>query len=611
MRMNRYIIVVLLILPIIAGADRRLVLLTEDFGGTGDPFPPTGWIVDSQGPGGDWAQAGNPIDAHARARETSTLDQDERLISPAIDCSGYSSGLKLKWWNFYQVYFPSAADTDTGFVEVSTDNGMTWTTLKFYTANNFAHNPDSADVPQAANQSQVKFRWRYDAPYNVYRKYWEVDDILFEAGIGHDVGVDSMMGPSTGDNLIGGGQVKVYARVRNFTTNDETNVPVSCFSVPAGYSSSTTVSDLPAGETALVSFPDLWTVPTSGSYELTAQTTLGTDGDPSNNSSSAGNLTPVSLTVSESVLLSWQATDERDAYISALTAIGIGYDSWDRGTNGNLYGLDAWSAVVFSEAPGLAPAYQEAVALMRFLDAGDGSQAKAHLLITGDNIGRYYDQGVLSVEFFEEYLHAWCDGSEVSSGSTRTFSAAPCTYIGGSVDTDTLSVDQSSSTRRADKIGADAFAETLYAWQWTPPEFPVAIQFSNEDREHVFLGFSFSDIIGSTAREALLERIFYWFEGPPQPAAIADVSIEIIGTTVRLSWLDQPSWTCPSFRIYRSTEAFFEPSVLYNETDASPFDDTGAAGNEAVNYFYMVAPVDYGVEGNASESRGEFDYLLP
>jgi hypothetical protein len=611
MKIRPYHVFILLCIPVVVASQTRLELLNEDFGGLGDPFPPSGWTVESQGPGGDWAQAGNVVDAHARARDTVFQDQDERLISPTVDCSGYSSGLKLKWWNLYQVNAPSPSDTDTGFVDVSIDNGSSWTTLKFYTANNFAHNPDSVDVPQAANESQVKFRWRYDAPYNAYRKYWDIDDILFEVSIAHDVGVDSIMGPSTGDKLIGGRQVEIYARVTNYSTSDETAVPVSCSSSPAGYSSSTTIADLSAGETVLISFPDLWTVPTSGTYSLTAQTTLGTDGDPSNDEASAGNLVPVSFSVSNSVLLSWETTDERDAYTGALSNISVGYDNWDRGTNGNLYGLDAWSTVIFSEASGFAPEYQEAIALMRFIDEGEGSRAQTYLFLSGDNIGRNYDQGVLSAEFFEEYLHATCDGSEVSSGGIRTFSAPDCSYIGGSPATDSLSVDQTSATRRADELGADAFAETLYAWQWTPPVFPVAIQYEDEDHEHVFLGFNFSDITSSTAREALLDRSFDWFSGPPAPDAITDLSVEIIGTTVRLVWSDQPTWVCPGFRIYRDTIAYFQPSTLYQETDTSPFDDVGAAGDESINYFYRVVPVDFGVEGDATDTVGEIDFFLP
>ncbi|MCU0612184.1 MAG: hypothetical protein MUE60_10395, partial [Candidatus Eisenbacteria bacterium] len=207
-------------------------------------------------------------------------------------------------------------------------------------------------------------------------------------------------------------------------------------------------------------------------------------------------------------------------------------------------------------------------------------------------------------QFFEDYLHAVSDGGEVSPAGATTFSAPPCNYIGGIAATDTLAVNQDF----ADEIGADAQAETLYAWQWLPVPVPVAIQFASPAREHVLLGFDFTDVTAAAQRQALLGRILSWFSGPPAPAAIGAVSISASGNNAVLSWATDPSWVCPVFRVYRGTTAYFLPGVVYQEAAASPFIDAGAVGNTAINYFYRVAPVDFDVEGAPSPVVGEFDY---
>ncbi len=585
-----------------AAGESRLVLMSENFE-HGGAFPPPGWTVESQGPGANWELAGNAADYPARVRGTADfLAQDERLISPVMNCTGYTSGLALKYWTYYEVY--SSLATDTAFVDVSLNGGSTWQTIRKYFGATQGYNPDSVSVPQAANQSQVRFRWRYYAPNWEHRKQWQIDDIVFVAGIPHDVGVDSMMGPCANDRVHAGAQVRVWARVRNFTANTETNVPVSCSSSPAGYSSSTTIPSLPGSAAVTISFPTLWTVPSSGTYTLTATTGLSSDGDPSNNASSASGITPVGFPATHAVLLSYQDATERDAYQGALDGLGVGYDAWDRAVLGNLYGLEAWSTVIFAEESGLYPAAAEQIALMRFLDEGVPSGGQKYLLISGDNLGHYFAIGVLSAEFFQTYLHATCDGGYVSPAGVTTFSAPPCSYIGGTAQTASLTVNQDF----ADEIGADAQAETLYAWQWEPVVVPVAIQFASPSREHVLLGFNFSDITTPSQREAVLGRTLAWFSGPPAPSGIGDLAIATAGTNVILTWGSDPSWVCPVFRIYRGTTPFFPATTVYQQVSSSPFVDAEASGNPNVNYYYRVAPVDFGVEGPVSNPVGEFDF---
>ncbi|MBN1426725.1 hypothetical protein JXA88_19445 [Candidatus Fermentibacteria bacterium] len=587
-----------------AGGDSaRIVLMNEDFE-HGGAFPPPGWAVGSQAPGPDWSLAGNSSNYKTRADGRYSEDpMDERLISPAIDCTGYTGGLVLKWWTIYQTM---PVSTSYGYIEVSTDDGSSWATLKTYSTANVAMNPDTVMVPQAANEAQVRFRWRYVAPDPLYRYYWELDNLRLEATVSHDVGVDSLMGPSSNDKVRAGAQVRIWARVCNFTSDDETGVPVTCTSDPAGYSSSTTVALLPANGLTMVSFPTLWTVPASGTFSLTAATTLAGDGDPANNATTATGITPVSFPATAPLLLSWQDATERDQYQAALAANSVAYDSWSR-TSGNLYGLEAWDTVIFAEQAAHYPTVAGQIALMRYLDEGDAVRGAKYLLLSGNQIGYFYHFDVIKDEFFRTYLHALCDGSEVSPTGNQTYYAAPCAYIGTSGDTDQIRVSQTLD----DEIGADAEAETLYAWQWEPTPFPVAIQYASPAREHVFLGFQLDELRFNGERDALLGRILAWFSGPPPPTGMGAVAISASGANVTLAWGTDASWVCPTFRVYRGTTGTFLPGVVYQEVAASPFVDIGAAGNPAVNHFYRVAPVDFGVEGIPSTAVGEFDLALP
>ena len=583
----------------------RLSLISESFE-HGGAFPPPGWVVESQAAGPDWTLAGNPSDYWSRVEGRYSEDpMDERLISPTVDCTGYTTGLVLKWWNIYRTV-PMGASTSHGYIDISTDGGTAWTTLKSYSTQDVYLNPDSVLVPQAANQPQVTFRWRYEAPDPTLRMYWEVDDLRFEATASHDVGVDSLMGPSANDRVRAGAAVRVWVRVRNYTGDTETDIPVTCGSSPAGFSSSTTVT-LAGNESAMVSFPDLWNVPASGTYTLTATTSLPGDGDATNNASSSAGIVPVSFAAGNAVLLSWQDATERDEYQAALAANSVGYDSWDRSTNGNLYGLDAWSTVIFAEQAGYYPALPEQISLMRYLDEGSEDRGPTFLLISGNNLGYYYSIGTLKAEFFQTYLHATSDGDVVSPSGNQTYSAAPCAYIGMTEDTDQIRVSQTSD----DEIGAVAGAETLYVWQWEPTPFPVAIQYASPVSEHVFLGFQFDELRFAAERNALMGQILAWFAGPSPPAGMGTVSISAAGANVTLTWSIDPSWVCPTYRIYRFSSAFSPSGAPHDVTDASPYTDIGAAGDPAVNHFYRITPVDFGVEGAQSATLGEFDFALP
>jgi hypothetical protein len=81
-------------------------------------------------------------------------------------------------------------------------------------------------------------------------------------------------------------------------------------------------------------------------------------------------------------------------------------------------------------------------------------------------------------------------------------------------------------------------------------------------------------------------------------------------TTARLSW---PTVTgVDGYHIYRDTIPYFTPSgAPYATATAGPYDDVGALGNIATNYFYVIrSACTNGFESVNSVRVGEFDFEI-
>jgi hypothetical protein len=91
------------------------------------------------------------------------------LISPTIDCSGFSS-VNLQFNHYFKSYTGSS-----GTLSYSINNGLTWTTLATFTTTS-GSNPSlfSQTVDELSGQGQVKIRWNYTGSYAYY---WAVDDV--------------------------------------------------------------------------------------------------------------------------------------------------------------------------------------------------------------------------------------------------------------------------------------------------------------------------------------------------------------------------------------------------------------------------------------------------
>ncbi|RKX22619.1 MAG: hypothetical protein DRP45_11215, partial [Candidatus Zixiibacteriota bacterium] len=178
----------------------------EDWGPYGDN-PPPGWTIEDHGDESpatwntnDWhryehtilekfkgiskenlmkkgaphlpAPPGNKqgTDYLARVYYSPIENQDEWLITPELDLSGYTT-LTLQFWHYYYDYYYD--DTDTGFVDVSTDGGSSWTNLTYFTG---AINTGIVKIGFSGS-SQTKIRFRYVGNDDMY---WLVDDVLIQ-----------------------------------------------------------------------------------------------------------------------------------------------------------------------------------------------------------------------------------------------------------------------------------------------------------------------------------------------------------------------------------------------------------------------------------------------
>ncbi len=155
-------------------------LLEEGFG----TWPPEGWtIVDGGTTTHTWMSSASgtartltgasglfaKVDSDA-AGSGNTLE--EELISPSFDCTGLASVTLT----FRHYYFHSTSSR--GFVDITTDDGITWENVITYsasTANGAVANLDLS--PWAAGEPDVRIRLRY-IDGGTWAWYWLIDDFV-------------------------------------------------------------------------------------------------------------------------------------------------------------------------------------------------------------------------------------------------------------------------------------------------------------------------------------------------------------------------------------------------------------------------------------------------
>jgi uncharacterized repeat protein (TIGR01451 family) len=156
--------------------------INEAFG-TGNP--PTGWSIVNGGtgtqawttanPGGRTAPSGitSPFEIIDSRKDSLGKTQNDTLTTPAFSCTG-ATAVALQFDTFYYASTNSTADVD-----VSKDNGSTWTNLSHWTTTNVgstsAASHQALDITSlASSAASVKVRFHYTGNYSWY---WMVDNV--------------------------------------------------------------------------------------------------------------------------------------------------------------------------------------------------------------------------------------------------------------------------------------------------------------------------------------------------------------------------------------------------------------------------------------------------
>lgn len=96
----------------------------------------------------------------------STANQNSSLISPVMDLSGYTD-LILKFNHYFRLY-----QLETGYVEATTDGGLTWQQLSSFTATAFGLT--TINISQLTGNTAVQIRFRYVGSWGYY---WGIDNV--------------------------------------------------------------------------------------------------------------------------------------------------------------------------------------------------------------------------------------------------------------------------------------------------------------------------------------------------------------------------------------------------------------------------------------------------
>ncbi len=124
-----------------------------------------------------WAQT----DETAKSTITCWSDSPQSLYDNNIDVSLTSSTLDLtklksasiKFWHKYAL----EKNYDYGYVEISSDNGSSWTQIKSYTSMQNSWVNESLDINAYAGK-EIKIRFRLVTDYSITTDGWHIDDIV-------------------------------------------------------------------------------------------------------------------------------------------------------------------------------------------------------------------------------------------------------------------------------------------------------------------------------------------------------------------------------------------------------------------------------------------------
>lgn len=165
--------------------------------------PPTGWTIQTAEPNGpQWTsiagcgETGNYTNGSGEAACVSSdvfgvAEFDTSLVSPAFDLTGASTAFVN-----YTVNYQNFANLDYFDVDISTDNGATWTTLLSWNEDHgsFGAPPGenvNIDLSAYVGMSGLKLRYRYyDPNADDWDWYVQVDNVGLTCTIGNPPNID-------------------------------------------------------------------------------------------------------------------------------------------------------------------------------------------------------------------------------------------------------------------------------------------------------------------------------------------------------------------------------------------------------------------------------------
>jgi len=286
MKRNKFLIVLLMLMPLLWVASARAGPLNEGFEGT---FPPDGWlVVNNDGGANEWVQTS--VSAHTgtystRCRyETSSLRNDDWLITPKLSVVTNDT---LGFW--YRTYSASYQDSIEVRLSTTTNDLSSFTTVLWAVEIGTATwTEKKIDLTTYAGQ-EVYIAFVYKS---LYEWYFYIDDVTGPDIVvaADDMATQSIDNPSDGANLEGNSSVSVQATVKNTGGNAQSNVPVileiddgAMHTLRYTYVDTEYTGSLNPDETEQITFSPDWTVPNVfASYTIKVWTALAGDGNAAN-----------------------------------------------------------------------------------------------------------------------------------------------------------------------------------------------------------------------------------------------------------------------------------------------------------------------------------------
>ncbi len=270
-------------------SNRDNIIFSESF--TETTFPPTDWSVVQNNTGTQggyncyWSRFTEPgylvhSNPAAAGLWWSYGHQDEWLITSEINLTGsLTNNYYLRYWTYG---FFGSNDSDHYYTKISTDGGVTWTTLFDLSEQPVGWNryeePVVIDLSAYADSS-VKIAWQMqDGPAGRGASYvWFVDDVAVSYPYATDMGVANLLDRKPIPMVVGETDT-FFVRVCNFGTDAQNDVSVKMAANDV-LVNSTTVS-ITGLEFTDISFT--WTPAVSGDYTVKFFTELTDDEDMTN-----------------------------------------------------------------------------------------------------------------------------------------------------------------------------------------------------------------------------------------------------------------------------------------------------------------------------------------